>query len=173
MKSFFLQLNKLLLNKVESLPNWGSFLIYTLILFILIGIWVIFVEPISKWVWDSLRLSYVFASIIYSGLAIISGYYFVKISISAIRGIFKNFGEIKIKELPTIFGYFVIWLICAFFVLTFFGAAFNTILSPFNVSLQSLGIVPKLYPGYFVDNPVYIFGYKIIPLFDLKLPIWK
>ena len=130
-------------------------------------------RPIIKWVWDLLRLSYVFASIIYSSLAIISSYYFIKISIRVIRGIFNNFGEIKIKALPSIFRYFVIWLICALFVLSFVWSAFKTVLSPFDIALESLVIFPKLYPGYFVENPVYSFGYKIIPLFDLKLPIWK
>ena len=70
------------------------------------------------------------------------------------------------KEVPGLIGYLFIYLIWIFFTFTFLGATINWILDPFDMSLQSLGILPALYPGYFLDHPVYIFGYKVIPIFD-------
>ena len=68
------------------------------------------------------------------------------------------------KEVPGLCGEFFLYLIWILFTLVFLGGTVNLILDPFDISLQSLGILPSLYPGYFLDNPVYIFGYKVIPI---------
>jgi len=103
---------------------------------------------------------------IYAGIGLFSGYWLVKVTIAVLLGLSKKFGEIKIKEIPGLIGYLFIYLIWIFFTFTFLGAAVNYILDPFGMSLQSLGILPHIYSGYFLDNPVYIFGYKVIPIFD-------
>ena len=62
--------------------------------------------------------------------------------------------------------YLFIYIFWVFFTLSLLAATVQWLLVPFDISLQSLGILPTLYPGYFVDHPVYIFGYKVIPIFD-------
>ena len=124
-----------------------------------------FIGPSTK-KWFLNPLGYIIILAIYGGIALFSGYHLVRVAIAVLQGIPKQFGETKMKEVPGLIGYLFIYLIWIFFTFTFLGATINWILDPFDMSLQSLGILPALYPGYFLDHPVYIFGYKVIPIFD-------
>jgi len=151
-----------------NLPQWGQTIVGLLLVVTLIFLWMIiweFIGP-STTKWFLNPLGYIIIIIFYAGIGLFSAYWLVKVTIIVLLGLSKKFGEIKIKEIPGLIGYFLIFLTWAFFTFIFLGAAVNYILDPFGMSLQSLGILPYMYPGYFLDNPVYIFGYKVIPIFD-------
>ena len=151
-----------------NLPQWGQTIVGLLLVVTLIFLWMIiweFIGP-STTKWFLNPLGYIIIIILYAGIGLFSAYWLVKVTIIVLLGLSKKFGEIKIKEIPGLIGYFLIFLTWAFFTFIFLGAAVNYILDPFGMSLQSLGILPYMYPGYFLDNPVYIFGYKVIPIFD-------
>jgi len=124
-----------------------------------------FVGPSTK-KWILIPLGYIIILAIYGGATLFSGYHLVKVTIGVLRGIPKHFGETKMKEVPGLIGYLFIYLIWIFFTLSLLGLTIQMLLRPFDMSLQSLGILPHLYSGYFLDHPVYIFGYKVIPIFD-------
>ena len=152
----------------SKLPNWAHVIVGLILVVTVIILWTIiwdFISPFTiKWILNP--LGYIIIIIINAGIGLFSGYWLVKVTIGVLLGLSKNFGEIKIKEIPGLIGYFFIFLTWAFITFVFLGAAVNYILDPFGMSLQSLGILPYMYPGYFLDNPVYIFGYKVIPIFD-------
>ena len=151
-----------------NLPQWGQTIVGLLLVVTLIILWAIiweFIGP-STTKWFLNPLGYIIIIILYAGIGLFSAYWLVKVTIAVLLGLSKKFGEIKIKEIPGLIGYFFIFLTWAFITFVFLGAAVNYILDPFGMSLQSLGILPYMYPGYFVDHPVYIFGYKVIPIFD-------
>ena len=151
-----------------NLPQWGQTIVGLLLVVTLIILWAIiweFIGP-STTKWFLNPLGYIIIIILYAGIGLFSAYWLVKVTIAVLLGLSKKFGEIKIKEMPGLIGYFLIFLTWAFITFIFLGAAVNYILDPFGMSLQSLGILPYMYPGYFLDNPVYIFGYKVIPIFD-------
>ena len=157
-------MKKLFLN----LPQWGQTIVGLLLVVTLIILWSIiweFIGP-STTKWFLNPLGYIIIIIFYAGIGLFSAYWLVKVTIIVLLGLSKKFGEIKIKEIPGLIGYFLIFLTWSFITFIFLGAAVNYILDPFGMSLQSLGILPYMYPGYFLDNPVYIFGYKVIPIFD-------
>ena len=151
-----------------DLPQWGQTIVGLILVFIAIILWVIIWEIIgpSTTKWFLNPLGYIIIIIINAGIGLVSGYWLVKITIAVLLGLSKKFGEIKIIEIPLLIAYFFIFITWAFITFVFLGAAVNYILDPFGMSLQSLGILPYMYPGYFLDNPVYIFGYKVIPIFD-------
>ena len=151
-----------------NLPQWGQTIVGLLLVATLIILWTIiweFVGPSTK-KWILIPLGYIIILAIYGGATLFSGYHLVKVTIGVLLGLPKQFGETKMKEVPGLIGYLFIYLIWIFFTFTFLGATVNWILDPFDISLQSLGILPTVYPGYFLDHPVYIFGYKVIPIFD-------
>ena len=152
----------------SKLPNWAHVIVVLILLVAAILLWVIiwdFIRPFTiKWFLNP--LGYILMLTIYAGIGLFSGYWLVKVTIAVLLGLSKKFGEIKIKEIPGLIGYLFIYLIWIFFTFTFLGATVNWILDPFGMSLQSLGILPHIYSGYFLDHPVYIFGYKVIPIFD-------
>ena len=147
-----------------KLPGWLQGVLGVIVIFALVIFWELVIYPRIEWLKGP--IGYILGIIIYGGIASYSGYWIVKVTIGALLSIPSKFGEVKMKEVPRLFGYLFIYLIWLFFTLTFLGAAINILLDPFDMSLQSLGILPHMYPGYFLDNPVYIFGYKIIPIFD-------
>ena len=151
-----------------KLPQWVQFIVAFIFLMAVIILCTIiwdFIGPSTK-KWFLNPLGYIIILAIYGGVTLFSGYHLVRVTIGVLRGIPKKFGETKMKEVPGLIGYLFIYLIWIFFTFIFLGATINWSLEPFGISLQSLGILPTLYPGYFLDNPVYIFGYKIIPFFD-------
>jgi|TARA_B100001964_G_scaffold51658_1_gene58309 uncharacterized membrane protein len=151
-----------------KLPNWAQLIVGFILLMAVIILCTIiwdFIGPSTK-KWFLNPLGYIIILAIYGGIALFSGYHLVRVTIAVLQGIPKQFGETKMKEVPGLIGYLFIYLIWIFFTFTFLGATINWILDPFDMSLQSLGILPALYPGYFLDHPVYIFGYKVIPIFD-------
>ena len=152
----------------SKLPNWAQVIVVLILFVAAMFLWVIiweFIRPFTiKWFLNP--LGYIIIIIINAGIGLFSGYWLVKVTIAVLLGLSKKFGEIKIKEIPGLIGYFFIFLTWAFITFVFLGAAVNYILDPFGMSLQSLGILPYMYPGYFLDHPVYIFGYKVIPIFD-------
>ena len=152
----------------STLPTWAQFIVGTILFLTAMFLWVIiweFIGPSTK-KWFLYPLGYILMLTIYAGIGLFSGYWLVKVTIAVLLGLSKKFGEIKIKEIPGLIGYLFMYSIWVFLTFTFLGATINTILDPFDMSLQSLGILPTLYPGYFLDHPVYIFGYKVIPIFD-------
>ena len=151
-----------------KLPQWGQTIVWLLLVVTLIILWVIiwdFIGPSTK-KWFLYPLTYIIILIGTAGITLFSGYHLVKVTIRVLRGIPKQFGETKMKEVPGLFGYLFIYIFWVFFTLSLLGMTVQWLLVPFDISLQSLGILPTLYPGYFVDHPVYIFGYKVIPIFD-------
>lgn len=150
----YLQFNKL--------PNWAAYLIFFSILFCLIGFWNFIIEPRIEWLYDPIL--YIFEIIISLGIGLFSAFWLVYVAVSKIKK--TKFGEIKIKEFPKLFGILFLYFCWVFVTFIFIGGGINVVLDPFGISLQSLGIFPRMYPGYFLDNPVYFFGYKIIPIFD-------
>jgi len=151
-----------------KLPNWAQLIVGFILLMAVIILCTIiwdFIGPSTK-KWFLNPLGYIIILAIYGGIVLFSGYHLVRVTIAVLQGIPKQFGETKMKEVPGLIGYLFIYLIWIFFTFTFLGATINWILDPFDMSLQSLGILPALYPGYFLDHPVYIFGYKVIPIFD-------
>lgn len=151
-----------------KLPNWAQLIVGFILLMAVIILCTIiwdFIGPSTK-KWFLNPLGYIIILAIYGGIALFSGYHLVRVTIAVLQGIPKQFGETKMKEVPGLIGYLFIYLIWIFFTFTFLGATINWILDPFDMSLQSLGILPALYPGYFLDHPVYIFGYKVIPIID-------
>ena len=141
----------------------GLILVVTVII-----LWAIiwdFIGPSTK-KWFLNPLGYIIILIGTAGATLYSGYHLVKVTIAVLLGIPKHFGETKMKEVPGLIGYLFIYLIWIFLTLNLLGLTIQMLLDPFGISLQSLGILPTLYPGYFVDHPVYIFGYKVIPIFD-------
>ena len=148
--------------KFNKLSLWIGFPIFIIGLFCLVGFWTLIIEPRIEWVWEP--LAYIFSIILYLGIGLFSAFWFVYLTISVIKK--TKFGEIKMKELPKLLGVLRLCFWWILFTFIFIGGGINTLLSPFDISLQSLGILPRIYPGYFLDNPVYLFGYKIIPIFD-------
>ena len=155
-----------------NLPEWAQVIVGLILVFIVILLWVIiweFIGPSTK-KWFLYPLTYIIVLAIHAVITLFSGYYLVKVTIDMLRGIPKKFGETKIKEVPVLItgliGYLFLYTFWVLFTLMFLGFTVQWILDPFGISLQSLGILPTLYPGYFVDHPVYIFGYKVIPIFD-------
>ena len=156
----------------SKLPNWAQLIVWLLLVVTLIILWVIiwdFIGPSTK-KWFLYPLTYIILLIIYGGATLFSGFHLVKHTFSVLRSISTKFGEVKMKEVPVLItgliGYLFVYTFWALFTLMFLGFTVQWILDPFDISLQSLGILPTLYPGYFVDHPVYIFGYKVIPIFD-------
>ena len=152
----------------SKLPNWAQVMVVLILFVTAIILWLTFwdfIGPSTKKL-VLYPLTYIIILAIHAGITLFSGYWLVKVTIAVLLGLSKNFGEIKTKEIPGLIGYFFIFLTWAFITFVFLGAAVNYILDPFGMSLQSLGILPYMYPGYFLDNPVYIFGYKVIPIFD-------
>ena len=153
---------------LSKLPNWAQVIVGLILVITVIILWTIiwdFIGPSTK-KWFLNPLGYIILLIGTAGITLYSGYWLVKVTIGVLLGLPKQFGETKMKEVPGLIGYLFIYLIWIFFTFTFLGATVNWILDPFGMSLQSLGILPYMYPGYFLDNPVYIFGYKVIPIFD-------
>ena len=151
-----------------KLPQWGQTIVWLLLVVTLIILWVIiwdFIRPFTI-EWFLNPLGYIIILIIYAGITLFSGYHLVKVTIAVLLGISKHFGETKMKEVPGLIGYLFIYLIWIFLTLNLLGLTIQMLLRPFDMSLQSLGILPHLYSGYFLDHPVYIFGYKVIPIFD-------
>ena len=151
-----------IMKKFNKLPNWAAYLIFFIILFCLIGFWTFIIEPRIKWLYEPIL--YIFEIILSLGIGLFSSYWIVYLTISKIKK--TKFGEIRIKELPKLFGILFLYFCWIFITFIFIGGGINVALKPFDISLQSLGILPRMYPGYFLDNPVYFFGYKIIPIFD-------
>ena len=156
----------------SKLPNWAYLIMVFIGLLTVIFLWVIvwdFIGPPTK-KWFLYPLTYVILLIIYGGATLFSGFHLVKHIFSVLRSISTKFGEVKMKEVPVLItgliGYLFVYTFWVLFTLMFLGFTVQWILDPFDISLQSLGILPTLYPGYFVDHPVYIFGYKVIPIFD-------
>ena len=152
----------------SKLPNWAHVIVVLILLVAAILLWVIiwdFIRPFTI-EWFLNPLGYIIILIIYAGITLFSGYHLVKVTIRVLRGIPKQFGETKMKEVPGLIGYLFIYFIWVFFTLNLLGFTVQWLLRPFDMSLQSLGILPHLYSGYFLDHPVYIFGYKVIPIFD-------
>ena len=151
-----------------KLPQWaqvivGLILVVTVI--ILVGIIWDFISPFTiKWLLNP--LGYVILLILAGGATLFSGFHLVKVTIGLLLGLPKQFGETKMKEVPGLIGYLFIYFIWVFFTLSLLGMTVQWLLRPFDMSLQSLGILPHIYSGYFLDHPVYIFGYKVIPIFD-------
>jgi len=152
--------------KFNKLSLWIGFPIFIIGLFCLIGFWTLIIEPRIEWILEPLLsiFPYIFNIIIYLGIGLFSAFWIVYLTISVIKK--TKFGEIKMKELPKLFGKLFLCFWWILFTFIFIGAGINILLSPFDISLQSLGILPYNNPTYFLDNPVYLFGYKIIPIFD-------
>ena len=151
-----------------KLPQWAQVIVGLILIVTAIILWAIiwdFIGPSTK-KWFLNPLGYIIILIGAAGITLFSGYHLVKVTIGVLLGLPKQFGETKMKEVPGLIGYLFIYLIWIFFTFTFLGATVNWILGPFDMSLQSLGILPHIYSGYFLDHPVYIFGYKVIPIFD-------
>ena len=156
----------------SKLPNWAHVIVVLILLVAAILLWVIiwdFIRPFTiKWLLNP--LGYVILLILAGGATLFSGFHLVKHTFSVLRSISTKFGEVKMKEvpglIPGLIGYLFVYTFWVLFTLMFLGFTVQWILDPFDISLQSLGILPTLYPGYFVDHPVYIFGYKVIPFFD-------
>jgi len=148
--------------KFNKLPLWFGFLIFIIGLVCLIVFWDQIIEPRIEWLKGPLY--YILAVTGYLGVGLFSAFWFVYLTISVIKK--TKIGEIKMKELPKLFGILFLCFWWVLFTFVFIGAGINTLLLPFDMSLQSLGIVPYNNPTYFLDNPVYLFGYKIIPIFD-------
>ena len=152
--------------KFNKLSLWIGFPIFIIGLFCLVGFWTLIIEPRIEWILEPLLsiFSYIFYLIIYLGIGLFSAFWIVYLTISVITK--TKFGEIKMKELPKLLGKLFLCFWWILFTFIFIGAGINILLSPFDISLQSLGILPYNNPTYFLDNPVYLFGYKIIPIFD-------
>ena len=152
-----------------NLPEWAQVIVGLILVFIAILLWVIvweFIGPSTK-KWFLYPLTYIIILALYGGATLFSGYHLVRVTIGVLRGIPKQFGETKMKEVPGLIGYLFVYIFWILFTIFFLLAGtVQWILDPFGMSLQSLGILPYMYPGYFLDNPVYIFGYKVIPIFD-------
>ena len=156
----------------SKLPNWAQLIVGFILFVTAIILWVIiweFIGPSTKKL-VLYPLTYIIVLAIHVGITLFSGYHLVRVTIGVLRGLPKHFGETKMKEvpglIPGLIGYLFMYSIWVFLTFTFLGATINTILDPFGMSLQSLGILPYMYPGYFLDHPVYIFGYKVIPIID-------
>ena len=156
----------------SKLPNWAHVIVVLILLVAAILLWVIiwdFIRPFTI-EWFLNPLGYIIILIIYAGITLFSGYHLVKVTIGVLRGLPKHFGETKMKEVPGLIPGLIVYLFVytfwVFFTLGILAMTIQMLLDPFGISLQSLGILPALYPGYFVDHPVYIFGYKVIPIFD-------
>ena len=152
----------------STLPTWAQFIVGTILFLTAIILWLIFwdfIGPSTKKL-VLYPLTYIIVLAIHIGITLFSGYHLVKVTVGILRGIPKQFGETKMKEVPGLIVYLFVYTFWALFTLMFLGFTVQWILDPFDISLQSLGILPTLYPGYFVDHPVYIFGYKVIPIFD-------
>ena len=156
----------------STLPTWAQFIVGAILFLMAMFLWVIiwdFIRPSTK-KWFLYPLTYIILLIIYGGATLFSGFHLVKHTFSVLRSISTKFGEVKMKEVPVLItgliGYLFVYTFWVLFTLMFLGFTVQWILDPFDISLQSLGILPTLYPGYFVDHPVYIFGYKVIPIFD-------
>ena len=151
-----------------KLPQWGQTivgLILVVTVIILVGIIWDFISPFTiKWLLNP--LGYVILLILAGGATLFSGFHLVKVTIGVLLGLPKQFGETKMKEVPGLIGYLFIYFIWIFLTLNLLGLTIQMLLDPFDMSLQSLGILPHLYSGYFLDHPVYIFGYKVIPIID-------
>jgi len=162
------RIKELLKELFSELPEWGKYAVMITLVIMVIIFWVIIWELIGPFTieWILNPLTYVFLIILGFGATLFSAYWFVIVTIGALLEIPKRFREVKIKEIPGIFGYLFLYIIWILLTLLFFGATVNLLLEPFDISLQSLGILPHIYSGYFLDHPVYIFGYKIIPIFD-------
>ena len=156
----------------STLPTWAQLIVGFILLVTLMILGIIiweFIGPSTK-KWFLYPLTYIILLIIYGGATLFSGFHLVKHTFSVLRSISTKFGEVKMKEVPVLItgliGYLFVYTFWVLFTLMFLGFTVQWILDPFDISLQSLGILPTLYPGYFVDHPVYIFGYKVIPIFD-------
>ena len=155
-----------------KLPQWAQVIVGLILVVTAIILWAIiwdFVGPSTK-KWFLNPLGYIIILIGTAGITLFSGYHLVKVTIGVLLGLPKQFGETKMKEvpglIPGLIGYLFVYTFWVLFTLMFLGFTVQWILDPFDISLQSMGILPTLYPGYFVDHPVYIFGYKVIPIFD-------
>ena len=151
-----------------NLPNWAQLTVGFILVFIAILLWVIiweFIGPSTKKL-VLYPLTYIIVLAIHVGITLFSGYHLVRVTIGVLRGLPKHFGETKMKEVPGLIAYLFMYTFWVFFTLSLLAMTVQWILEPFGISLQSLGILPTLYPGYFVDHPVYIFGYKVIPIID-------
>ena len=156
----------------SKLPEWAFYIVGFILVITVIILWVIiwdFIGPSTKKL-VLYPLTYIILLIIYGGATLFSGFHLVKHTFSVLRSISTKFGEVKMKEVPVLItgliGYLFVYTFWVFFTLGLLAMTVQWILEPFGISLQSLGILPTLYPGYFVDHPVYIFGYKVIPIFD-------
>ena len=157
MKEFFL-----------NLPQWGQtivgLILVTTVIILCAIVWE-FIGPFTiKWFLNP--LGYIILLTLVSGATLYSGFHLVKVSFGVLRGIPTKFGETKMKEVPGLFGYLFIYIFWVLLTLHGLGLTIQILLDPFDMSLQSLGILPHIYSGYFLDHPVYIFGYKVIPIFD-------
>ena len=152
-----------------KLPQWAQVIVGLILVVTVIILWAIiwdFVGPSTK-KWFLNPLGYIIILIGAAGITLFSGYHLIKVTIDVLLGLPKHFGETKMKEVPGLIGYFFVYIFWILFTIFFLLAGtVQWILEPFGISLQSLGILPTLYPGYFVDHPVYIFGYKVIPIID-------
>ena len=151
-----------------ELPQWVQFIVAFILLMAVIGLCTIiwdFVGPSTK-KWFLNPLGYIIILIGAAGITLFSGYHLIKVTIDVLLGLPKHFGETKMKEVPGLIGYLFIYFIWVFLTLSVLGFTVQWLLLPFDMSLQSLGILPHIYSGYFLDHPVYIFGYKVIPIFD-------
>ena len=151
-----------------KLPNWAQLIVGFILLMAVIILCTIiwdFIGPSTK-KWFLYPLGYILMLTIYAGITLFSGYHLVKVTIGVLRGLPKHLGETKMKEVPGLIAYLFMYTFWVFFTLSLLAMTVQWILEPFGISLQSLGILPTLYPGYFVDHPVYIFGYKVIPIID-------
>ena len=152
----------------SKLPNWAQVIVGLILVVTAIILWAIFwdfVGPSTK-KWFLNPLGYIIILVGTAGITLYSSFHLVKVTFSVLRGIPKHFGETKMKEVPGLIGYLFIYFIWVFFTLNLLGFTVQWLLRPFDMSLQSLGILPHIYSGYFLDHPVYIFGYKVIPIFD-------
>ena len=152
----------------SKLPNWAQVIMAFIGILTVIFLWVIVWDSIgpSTKKWFLYPLTYIIILIGTAGITLFSGYHLVKVTIDVLLGLPKHFGETKMKEVPGLIGYLFIYLIWIFLTLSLLGFTVQWLLRPFDMSLQSLGILPHIYSGYFLDHPVYIFGYKVIPIFD-------
>ena len=151
-----------------KLPQWAQVIVGLILIVTAIILWVIiweFIGPSTKKL-VLYPLTYIIVLAIHVGITLFSGYHLVRVTIGVLRGLPKHFGETKMKEVPGLIAYLFMYTFWVFFTLSLLAMTVQWILEPFGISLQSLGILPTLYPGYFLDHPVYIFGYKVIPIFD-------
>ena len=156
----------------STLPTWAQFIVGTILFLTAIILWLIFwdfIGPSTKKL-VLYPLTYIIVLAIHAGITLFSGFHLVKVTVGMLREIPTKFGETKMKEVPGLIPGLIVYLFVytfwVFFTLGFLAMTVQWILEPFGISLQSLGILPTLYPGYFVDHPVYIFGYKVIPIID-------